>query len=587
MSLDGFSLSLLITELNQTLTGGRIDRIYQPDKHTLTLLVRQLNETIRLLISIKPENPCMYISAALPENPAAPPAFCMLLRKHLEDGRIASLTQHGLDRTVFIDIDVRNERGELVTKRLVVELMGKHSNIIFTQNNLIVDAIRRIGANVSSYRQVLPGRQYEYPPGPLGHDLLRGSIPDFITQLSLENDLSLAKAIVKITSGIGPVTAREIVWRSGLPADIMVDVLDKSDLAAVSEAIYSIRNLIQKDALQPSLVMDATNRIVAMAAFKLEHLTAGQRQTFPTMSQLLEFTSDQKGIQKSPEKIMVEKLLTGEISKQKRKLAALTAELADANACDQLRLYADILMAHLYQSLPARCEQIILPNIYSTTEGDTMIIPLDPSLSVLENAQVYYGKYNKLKRAQDLLAEQLSHCRQEIAYLESIQVALADTSLQAELAEIKQELTQAGYIKPMAKRRSPTAPTAPLQVASSNGAIILIGKNNRQNDALTCKQARPDDLWFHAKDIPGSHVILRTETVPPPEQTIREAAQLAAYFSKARQSANVPVDFTKRRHVKKPSGAKPGFVIYDHQKTLYVTPPDEQTVQQKLKETGK
>ncbi len=587
MSLDGFSLSLLITELNQTLTGGRIDRIYQPDKHTLTLLVRQLNETIRLLISIKPENPCMYISAALPENPAAPPAFCMLLRKHLEDGRIASLSQHGLDRTVFIDIDVRNERGELVTKRLVVELMGKHSNIIFTQNNLIVDAIRRIGTNVSSYRQVLPGRQYEYPPGPLGHDLLRGSIPDFIAQLSLENDLSLAKAIVKITSGIGPVTAREIVWRSGLPADIMVNALDKSDLAAVSEAIYSIRNLLQKDALQPSLVMDATNRIVAMAAFKLEHLTAGQRQTFPTMSQLLEFTSDQKGIQKPPEKIMVEKLLTGEISKQKRKLAALTAELADANACDQLRLYADILMAHLYQSLPTRCEQIILPNIYSITEGDTAIIPLDPSLSVLENAQAYYGKYNKLKRAQDLLAEQLSHCRQEIAYLESIQVALADTSLQAELAEIKQELTQAGYVKPTAKRRSPTAPTAPLQVASSNGAIILIGKNNRQNDALTCKQARPDDLWFHAKDIPGSHVILRTETVPPPEQIIREAAQLAAYFSKARQSANVPVDFTKRRHVKKPAGAKPGFVIYDHQKTLYVTPPDEQTVQQKLKETGK
>lgn len=587
MSLDGFSLSLLITELNQTLTGGRIDRIYQPDKHTLTLLVRQLNETRRLLISIKPENPCMYISAALPENPAAPPAFCMLLRKHLEDGRIASLSQHGLDRTVFIDIDVRNERGELVTKRLVVELMGKHSNIIFTQNNLIVDAIRRIGANVSSYRQVLPGRQYEYPPGPLGHDLLRGSIPDFITQLSLENDLSLAKAIVKITSGIGPVTAREIVWRSGLPADIMVNALDKSDLAAVSEAIYSIRNLLQKDALQPSLVMDATNRIVAMAAFELEHLTTGQRQTFPTMSQLLEFTSDQKGIQKPPEKIMVEKLLTGEISKQKRKLAALTAELADANACDQLRLYADILMAHLYQSLPTRCEQIILPNIYSTTEGDTAIIPLDPSLSVLENAQAYYGKYNKLKRAQDLLAEQLSHCRQEIAYLESIQVALADTSLQAELAEIKQELTQAGYVKPTAKRRSPTAPTAPLQVASSNGAIILIGKNNRQNDALTCKQARPDDLWFHAKDIPGSHVILRTETVPPPEQIIREAAQLAAYFSKARQSANVPVDFTKRRHVKKPAGAKPGFVIYDHQKTLYVTPPDEQTVQQKLKETGK
>ncbi|CUH94201.1 hypothetical protein P22_0267 [Propionispora sp. 2/2-37] len=582
MSLDGFSLSALIVESNKKLAGSRIEKIYQPDKYTLSFVIRNHNENIRLIISSKPENPCLYISSSLPENPASPPAFCMLLRKHLEDGRIAGISQYGLDRIVFIDIDVKSDRGNVVTKRLTMELMGKHSNIILVQDGRIIDSIKRISSAVSRVRQIFPGISYQYPPNTSGYDLLHTPVEDYVKQLAQEEPSStIAKAIIKTGSGIGPVTAKEIIWRSGLPADITVGSLDQADLGAITEAINSILGVVKNHSFIPTLAFNQNNRITGMASFPLEHLATNQVKVFSCMSELLEFADQLKVIERNPDKNELEKLISNELSRLNRKLQALSSERNDAGQALKYRQYADILMANLYR-IDQGSSKTVLTDFYSTVPA-TITIPLDPSLSASQNAQAYYAKYNKLKRAQTSLTIQITQCRQEIEYLESVQISLHNSTTNAEISEIKEELAQSGYLKIPAKRRIKQAPSTPLTAYSSDGLTILIGKNNRQNDFVTFKQAHTEDIWLHTKNIPGSHVILRTGSTPASPEAINEAAHLAAYFSKARLSSQVPVDFTKRRYVKKPSGSKPGFVIYEHQNTLHIT-PDEKVVQHLLRQ---
>lgn len=585
MSLDGFSISALIIESNKKLTGSRIEKIYQPDKYTLSFIIRSHNENIRLIISSKPENPCLYISSSLPENPASPPAFCMLLRKHLEDGRIAGISQYGLDRIAFIDIDVKSDRGNVVTKRLTLELMGKHSNIILTQDGQIIDSIKRVGATVSRVRQIFPGIPYQYPPNSSGYDLLHAPVTEYVKQLVLEEPSSaLAKAIIKTGSGIGPVTAREMIWRSGLPANIAISALDQADFLSLTDAINSIVSEVKVHSFTPTLTFNSNNRITGMASFPLEHLADDQVKNFSCMSELLEFADQLKIVERNPEKSDLEKLTANELNRLNRKLQTLSAERSEAAQAEEYRQYADILMANLYQ-IDQRATKAVLTNFYSADPAAaTITIPLDSSLSASQNAQVYYAKYNKLKRAQASLDIQLTQCRQEIEYLESIQISLHNSTTYAEVFEIKDELAQSGYVKAAGRHRIKQAPSSPLTAYTSDGLAILIGKNNRQNDFVTFKQAHTEDIWLHTKDIPGSHVILRTGSSPASPEAINEAAHLAAYFSKARLSSHVPVDFTKRRYVKKPSGSKPGFVIYDRQNTLHIT-PDEKVVQHLLRQS--
>ncbi|MBP2652916.1 MAG: Fibronectin-binding domain protein [Firmicutes bacterium] len=577
MNLDGLSLAPLVNELDSTLTGGRVDKIFQPDKYTIIIWLRQPGITRPLLISANPENPRLHLAQAVPENPPVPPVFAMLLRKHLEDGRIARICQHNLDRTVSIYIDVRAEHGLIVTKELIIELMGKHSNIILTQDGVITDAIRRVGPGMSRFRQVLPGRQFLPPPPQSGVNLFATeSAAKILSTLLKESpaDITLSKAIVQLTVGIGPVTAHEVVWRSGLPPDISIKVLDIADLTVLEEAIAKIIIPFKRGETQPTIVVaEDGSRIQGLAAFSLEHLS-GQSRHFSTMSELIEFAASFKGRQDNPEKTLLIKLVSGEISRLKRKDGTLSQELIDAEEADSFRRNADILMAHLYVVEP-KTPEVILPDLYATDpEIARTTIPLDPKLTPLQNAQHYYTKYNKLKRAQHSLTIQIQECQSEINYLDSILVALDHAVSLAEINEIRLELAEAGYIKITGKRR-PAPLGAPLSATTPDGLSILIGKNNRQNDLVTFKQARSNDLWFHTKDIPGSHVILRSDNADPSPANLTLAATLAAYFSKARQSSNVPVDCTRRRYVKKPAGAKPGFVIYDHQKTIYVTPTKE------------
>jgi predicted ribosome quality control (RQC) complex YloA/Tae2 family protein len=583
MSLDGLSLSILIAELNTKLAGGRIDKVFQPDKYTLILCIRQQNESLRLLVSANPKHPRIHLTNTIQENPAMPPAFCMLLRKHLENGRIAQISQHSLDRIALLHVDFRDEDGTIVTKCLITELMGKHSNIILTQNNLIIDSIKRIGINLSRYRQILPRLEYTYPPGQMRLNLLTAPVSSFMNTLVTFETLPVAKALIQTGIGIGPISAKEIVWRAGLPASLKVDTLDNGDKLALEEAMESIISQLQSEKIIPTVAVGSEKQLSGIAAFRLEHLAqTATAHPFATMSEAVEFSDSLSGKPRLPEQTILSKLVADEHNRLERKKIILTQELTEATAADSLRILGDILMANLY-NIPEGKDKVTLPDIYSDTPEENQItIDFDTRLSPIENAQSYYTKYNKLKRAQDLLEEQLTHCTQEMSYLESIMVALEHANNNPELTDIREELISSGYLKKTAKRRMPMPASTPLTATTKDSLTIIIGKNNRQNDIVTFKQAQPNDLWFHTKDIPGSHVVLRSGTQEPSLEAIESAALLAAYYSKASQSSNVPVDYTKKRYVKKPSGAKPGFVIYDHQSTIYIT-PDESIVKSLLK----
>lgn len=572
MSLDGLSLSTLLQELNTKLAGGRIDKIFQTDKLTLIMWIRQPSQNLCLVISANPEHPRIHLTSTAPENPAVPPAFSMLLRKHIEGGRIGQITQHSLDRIALLSIDTRGEGGAIVTKDLTIELMGKHSNIILTQDNIIIDAIKRIGIGTSRQRQILPKMEYTSPPGQLRLNLFTTPITDFLTTLTRNTGL-VTKAIINTGIGIGPITAREVVWRAGLPQDITIEGLDATDLASLGDSFTSMVSQLTSAQHSPTVMVNGDNKLSGISSFSLEHLTEKcTAHHFETMSEAVIFTDTLSRVQRLPEQGLLVKLTTDEINRLLRKQIILLQEQSEATGADTFRESADILMANLY-NIKLGSSHTTLPNLYSQIpEDSTITIDLDPRLSALENARAYYTKYNKLKRAQESLREQLVQCAQDISYLDSILAALEHATLAAELLDIRLELINAGYIKPLSKRRIPTPPSMPLTAKTADGLTILVGKNNRQNDIVTFKQAQHHDFWFHTKDIPGSHVILRTGEQEPSLAAIETAANFAAYFSKAGQSAKVPVDYTRRRYVKKPSGAKPGFVIYDHQHTIYITP---------------
>ncbi|WP_312517490.1 NFACT RNA binding domain-containing protein [Anaerospora sp.] len=573
MSLDGLSLSILIQELHHQLIGGRIDKIFQPDKNTLLLWIRQPQETCKLFISVAAENPRIYMTKDVPDNPAVPPAFCMLLRKHLESGRIGQMTQQGLDRIIIIDIDVRAEQGTITTKQLIIELMGKHSNIIFVHNDIILDSIKRVNIYMSRQRQVLPGRPYLLPPGQERLNLFDISAGEVVSQLVTQHQNTvLTKALIYTVNGMGPVSAKEIVWRAGLPEKLLVNALDEADKQSLIQTIAEFTAVLKSAAAEPTVAISEQSELLAIAAFPLEHVKNAKQVPFSSMSSAVEYTEALKGPRKRPAKEALHKLLLAELSRLQRKKGLLEAELTEALQADSYRLFADTLMIYLHD-IPNQATQVTLPDLFNDNNEKQILIPLDPLLSPLVNAQTYYTKYNKLQRRQQMTQQQLQQCMQELTYLESVLFTLEAADSPNDLEEIKQELVTSGYLQLKVKPRKQAAqPSFKPRQLVIDGITILIGRNNRQNDWVTFKQARPDDVWLHTKDIPGSHVIIRLSEPEIPEKVLHIAAQCAAWFSKARTSSSVPVDYTRRRNVKKPSGAQPGFVTYEHQRTLHITP---------------
>ncbi len=571
MSLDGFSMHPLIRELNQALTGGRIDKITQPNKQSVLLSVRQPGQNRLLYISINPQNPVMHLLPAPLENPAEPPTFCMVLRKQIETGRIAAVRQHGLDRILILDIDFLAAGGKIVTKSLIAELMGKYSNIILTQDDMIIDALRKIGSNSSRVRLVLPGQPYILPPNQDKLNALQSPAEDILTALKQQPEKRLSKALSDTCLGFGPITAKEIAFSAGLAANTPISALDAADFASLDEALKETVAANQSEPPQPCLVLDENKKILALAAFPLHYLAEGIQQNFTGLSEMLTVATRLAGSYVPPDKDKFRKLVHSERSRAENKLVLLQSEANEAQNAEEYRIKADNLMTWQYTLKDHADKETTVQDIYGP-EGARLLIPLDPRVSINQNIQNYYHKYNKLKRAQGLLQQQIAECLANISYLASIQSSLEASSSLSEIADIRAELIAGGYLHEKLKKKPSEKPSQPFTFTAPDGTQILVGKNNYQNDKLTFKTAQYNDLWLHTKDIPGSHVILRCGGQEPADETLKLAANLAAYFSQAAASSKIPVDYTACRYVKKPSGSKPGFVIFTNQKTLYVTP---------------
>lgn len=579
MSLDGFSMHPLTRELDTALAGGRIDKITQPNKQSIILSVRQPGQNFLLHISINSQNPSAHLLEKNLENPPEPPVFCMVLRKQIETGRIAKVRQHGLDRLLLIDIDSLAAGGRIVTKTLVLELMGKYSNIILVQDGIIIDALRKIGANSSRVRTVLPGQTYELPPGQEKKDLFTDDSAAIMAIVRKDPALRLDKALLAACMGFGPVSAKEVCFSAGLAPSMRIEALDEADFKAVENALQEIREsaLHAGDASAPEdkavLLLGENQKVLAMAAFPLHYLPEATVLTFPTISAMLEKADSLLGSYVLPDKDRFRKLVKNEKNRAENKLTKLDEEIAAAENAEEFKVRGDNLMTYQYQFKDREDASVTVPNIYSET-GESITIPLDQRLTLVENMQACYKKYDKLKRAQELLQVQRRECEANIAYLESIEASLLASSSLAEIAEIHNELIAAGYLREKPKKKNNDKPARPFHFRAPDGTDILVGKNNYQNDKLTFKTARYNDTWFHTKDIPGSHVVLQNGGTEPSEEDILLAASLAAHFSKARGSSKIPVDYTEIRYVKKPSGSKPGFVIFTNQKTLYITPDE-------------
>ena len=585
MSLDGFSMRPLVHELSEALTGGRIDKITQPNKHSIILSVRQPGQNVLLHLSIHPQNPSAHLLSKNLENPPEPPVFCMVLRKQLETGRIAAIRQHELDRLILMDIDTLAVGGRIATKTLVMEFMGKYSNLILVQDGIIVDALRKIGANSSRIRTVLPGDRYELPPGQDKLDLFAAAPEDVLGLIRRDPEQRLDKALLSACMGFGPVSAKEACFSAGLAPSTRIGQLEDIDFSSIRSALMELRQAAEAKPPKPVILIDENKKILAMASFPLHYLPDAAMLSFPSVSAMLEKADQLAGSYVLPDKERFRKLIRNELNRARNKRVKLEEEAADAEQAETYKIRGDNLMTYQYQRTDHADSSVTLPDIYSES-GECITIPLDQRYTIVQNMQDCYRKYDKLKRAQSLLRVQIQECESAISYLESIEASLLASSSLAEIAEIHNELVESGYLREKLKRKNNDKPSRPFRFQSEDGMEILVGKNNYQNDRLTCKTASFNDTWFHTKDIPGSHVILRNSGAPVSEDTLLLAANLAAYFSQARGSSKVPVDYTQVRYVKKPSGSKPGFVLFTNQKTLYVTPVEKDLTNILLQQNG-
>lgn len=574
MSLDGISMHPLAIELDRAVAGGRIDRINQPSKQSIVMSLRLPGKNVLLHITINPQNPAMHLIDKAPENPPEPPMFCMVLRKHLETGRIAGVRQYGLDRLLIMDIDFLSAGGRIITKSLVVELMGKYSNIILVQEGIIIDALRKVGTNSSRVRTVLPGDAYALPPQQDKLNLLETPIREAIAAIRTKGDMKLSKAILDTCLGFGPVTAKEAAYGAGLPASMTVSQLNEGDFASLENALQEITDSFREPCGTATIVIDKNNKPLATASFPLHYLTNETILTFPTISEMLGRASSLTGSYQIPDKDRFRKLMKNELNRAENKVQKLRDDIAAADNAEEYRIKADNLMTYQYKFQDRVDAEVTVPNIYSET-GESITIRMDQRLSVVENVQAYYKKYDKLKRGKELLEQQLQHCLDDIQYMSSIEASLESSTRLAEINDIKAELIASGILREKPKKHAAEKQSQPFKFTAPDGTQILVGKNNYQNDRLTFKTANPGDIWLHTQNIPGSHVILRCDGNEPAEDTLLLASYLAVHFSKAQGSSKVPVDYTRARFVKKPSGAKPGFVIFTNQTTLYVTPEAE------------
>ena len=579
MNLEGLTLKLVTDTLSRELLNSKIYKVFMPNPHALLLLVRRTRDTNALLADMNGGSPALYIPEQLPENPETPPTFCMLLRKHLEEGRITRITQSGLDRIITLEIDMLGASSKIITKKLIFELTGKNSNIILTQDDIIIDSLKHVGAAQSSYRAIQPGKPYVAPPPQAGLNLLTASPTDIVQTANAVPAASFLKAFIGATTGIGKATAQELLQAADIvPQEVRLDNASCTALADVIAKLQSRLNAAEQEQPVYALI-SRTNQVKTILTLPPQLLEQGMHaREFANINSAINFAMSLKPIQ-LPQHEQLQKLVTGEIAKHKKKLAALEQDLAHAENAEEQRMLADTIMANIYQLRKGQTQAELI-NIY---DDESVTVQLSPILSPTENAQAYYKRYNKYKRAQSEVALQITATEEMLQYLASLDSSLLTATSKSEIEEIRQEMIAADLIKVVGKKKkSALQKSQPLHIRLSEDTDLYIGKNNRQNDYVTFSIGGPRDLWFHTKDIPGSHIILKTTLPEAREEDIALAVELAAYFSKAREGSSVPVYCVQRRYVKKPSGSKPGFVIFTNQKTYYAT-PDAQKLEKYLK----
>lgn len=574
MAYDGLFFRGLASELATLLIGGKIDKVHQPEKDELSLGVRAGSQNYKLKISADASLPHLTLSDEKKENPLSAPMFCMLLRKHLSGGRITDIHQVGLERIIEIEVESRDELGDLSTKVLAIEIMGKHSNIVLYQkeDKKILESIKRISAAMSRARQIYPGIPYTYPPFSK-KDLLKDSLT---SELLKSQKMTVSKYLVSEWQGFSPSAVRWLLFGHDLPTEapleqwlnheiqLLINLLDQLKHRLIQND-YHYAILYENSQTPLELMMDAPLGLdYQMQVRSFETVFDAVNAFFATKDQSNRL--DQKGAH-------MRKLIASRLEKSMGKMAKLEEDFQNAEHAESYKILGDLILSHLY-ALEKGMNEVTVDNYYDENYAK-ITIELDIRLSPSENAQRYFKRYNKAKNGQFEILKQLEETSAEVAYLEQVLTAIDISTDSENLDEIRTELADQGYMK----RKNTYGKVKKnhnkhLTYVSSEGYEILVGKNNLQNDQLTLKIASNKDLWLHTKIIPGSHVIVRTNGEEVPEQTLYEAAMIAAYHSKARQSGQVPIDYTLVKNVSKPSGAKPGMVIYSTNKTIYVTPDE-------------
>ena len=573
MAIDGITLNCTIREL-QMLIGAKISKIYVPKKDETILSLKKEKNTYRLTLCVNANDSRMNLTTTHKGNPLSAPPFCMVLRKYLLNGRITNIEQISLERIAVITILSADEMGELKQYKFYIELMGRHSNIILCDDaDKILDSIKHVPLSISRMRQILPGLTYTMPPSQDKYCLSEISLVS-LEEIIRSSSGPLSKCILNAFEGLSPALAREIAYRASSNEDIDVSTLSKSEIAHISERIMDVFNIIKNGDFAPHILYNTEKKPINILPFLFLSYNESLQHSQNSINEALDFFYAKKEALSllNSKKTALRQKLKVHLQKNQKRLAIQLQTLLDAEKMDKYSLYGELITSNIY-ALKRGMKKANILNYYT---GEYVEINLDDRLSPSANAQKYYKRYNKLKLAKEYASKEKNILEKEIAYVESILDALERCENIEDIQEIRQELIRGGYIKEQKKsKKVHREQSFPLKYTSTNGTVIYAGKNNKQNDVLTLKIAESNDIWLHTKDIHGSHVIIKVNKNAPDEKTLYEAACIAAYNSKARHSQNVPVDYTKVQYVKKPSGAKPGMVIYTHQKTLFVTPNEE------------
>lgn len=571
MAFDGIVISNLTKELSDHLVGGRINKIAQPEKDALLLTIKANSGQARLFISANASLPLVYLTDTNKPSPMVAPNFCMLLRKHLNSARIISITQPQLERIIKIEIEHLNELGDLCTKYLIIEIMGKHSNIIFVDDqNMIIDSIKHISGFVSSVREVLPGREYFIPQTQEKADPNTITEEDFIPAI-FQKPLPLNKAIYTSLIGFSPLMANELCVRSSLDASLPTSAFSEMEQIHLYRNFERLMEDVTSGNFAPNIIYK-DQKPVEYASVVLSSYEGYETQNYETISKLLETYYAQKDLYSRMQQKSVDlrKIISNSLERSTKKYDLQLRQLKDTEKRDKYKVYGELINTYGY-NVEEGAKSMTCLNYYTNEE---ITIPLDPTLSAIENGKKFFAKYNKLKRTFEALSVQTKETQDEIAHLESISSALDIATSNEDLSQIKEELIQFGYLKrrgPVGKKKKQLS-SKPMHFISSDGFHMYVGKNNFQNDELTFKFATGNDWWFHAKGIAGSHVVVKTEGNELPDRTFEEAGRLAGHFSKGSGQDKVEIDYTEKKNVKKPSGGKPGFVVYYTNYSLMISP---------------